>query len=60
LDLTVLALDLSIPPLSLFVLLWVGLVLLNLVLFAAGISSSVSLLMGIAAISPILLSVWIA
>jgi hypothetical protein len=43
LDLMVLALDLSIPPLSLFVLLWVGLVLLNLGLFAAGISSSVSL-----------------
>jgi hypothetical protein len=60
LDLMVLALDLSIPPLSLFVLLWVGLVLLNSGLFTAGISSSVSLLIGIAAIFPILLSVWMA
>jgi cellulose synthase/poly-beta-1,6-N-acetylglucosamine synthase-like glycosyltransferase len=57
-DLLVLALDLSIPPLSLFVLLWVGLVLLNLVFFFAGTSHSVALGMGIAAIFPILLGVW--
>lgn len=59
-DLLILALDLSIPPLSLFVLFWVGLVLLNLGLFAAGLSHLVALGMGIAAICPILLGVWIA
>jgi Glycosyltransferase like family 2 len=59
-DLLILACDMAIPPLSLFILLWVGLVFLNLGLLSFGVANvwsfGVSLLAGV----PIILGVWLA
>jgi cellulose synthase/poly-beta-1,6-N-acetylglucosamine synthase-like glycosyltransferase len=57
LDLLILVLDLSIPPLSLLILLWGGLVFLNLGVFGLGMTSGLNVWMSLAGILSIGLSV---
>jgi glycosyltransferase involved in cell wall biosynthesis len=59
-DLLILACDMSIPPLSLFILLWVGLVFLNLGLLSFGVANIWSFGFSLLAGVPIILGVWLA
>ncbi len=57
LDLLILALDLSIPPLSLLVLFWGGLLLLNLGILGLGMAVELNVWFSLLSIVPIVLSV---
>jgi cellulose synthase/poly-beta-1,6-N-acetylglucosamine synthase-like glycosyltransferase len=59
-DLLILACDMAIPPLSLFILLWVGLVFLNLGLLSFGVANLWSVGFSLLAGVPIILGVWLA
>jgi hypothetical protein len=57
LDLLILACDMAIPPLSLFILLWVGLVFLNLGALSLGVSTPLNFTLSVLAGLPIILGV---
>jgi glycosyltransferase involved in cell wall biosynthesis len=59
-DLLILACDMAIPPLSLFILLWVGLVFLNLGLLSFGVANVWRFGFSLLAGAPIILGVWLA
>lgn len=59
-DLLILALDMTIPPLSLFILTWMGLLLLSLGAFSLGLVPWMSLILSAGAGLPICLGFWIA
>ncbi len=59
-DLLILACDMAIPPLSLFILLWVGLVLLNLGALSLGVVNVWSFVFSLLAGVPIIVGVWLA
>jgi glycosyltransferase involved in cell wall biosynthesis len=59
-DLLILACDMAIPPLSLFILLWVGLVLLNLGALSLGVANVWSFVFSLLAGVPIIVGVWLA
>ena len=59
-DLLILAFDMAIPPLSLFVLLWLGLVFVNLGMLSFGVGHPLSLMLSLLAGVPIILGVWTA
>jgi hypothetical protein len=59
-DLLILACDMAIPPLSLFILLWIGLVFLNLGAFSFGLVNPLSFVGSLLAGLPIVLGVWTA
>ena len=59
-DLLILACDLAIPPLSLFVLLWIGIAFLNLGALSVGLVNPLSFIFSFLAGLPIVLGVWMA
>jgi glycosyltransferase involved in cell wall biosynthesis len=59
-DLLILACDMAIPPLSLFILLWVGFVFLNLGLLSFSVANVWSFGFSLLAGVPIILGVWLA
>ncbi|WP_404785323.1 glycosyltransferase family 2 protein [Altericista sp. CCNU0014] len=59
-DLLILACDMAIPPLSLFMLLWIGLVFLNLGALGIGLVNPLSFILSLLAGLPIVLGVWTA
>jgi prepilin signal peptidase PulO-like enzyme (type II secretory pathway) len=50
----------AIPPLSLFVLLWIGIALLNLGALSFGVGNPLSLMLSLLGGFPIVLGVWTA
>jgi glycosyltransferase involved in cell wall biosynthesis len=59
-DLLILACDMAIPPLSLFVLLWIGIALLNLGALSFGVGNPLSLMLSLLGGFPIVVGVWTA
>jgi glycosyltransferase involved in cell wall biosynthesis len=59
-DLLILACDIAIPPLSLFMLLWIALVVLNLGALSLGVVNPLSFILSLLAGAPIILGVWTA
>jgi hypothetical protein len=59
-DLLILACDMAIPPLSLFILLWVGLVFLNLGALSLGVVNIWNIVFSLLAGVPIIMGVWLA
>jgi glycosyltransferase involved in cell wall biosynthesis len=59
-DLLILACDMAIPPLSLFILLWVGLVFLNLGALSFGVAHPLNFIFSLLTGVPIILGVWLA
>jgi cellulose synthase/poly-beta-1,6-N-acetylglucosamine synthase-like glycosyltransferase len=59
-DLLVLACDMAIPPLSLFMLLWIGIAFLNLGALSFGVVNALSFILSLLAGFPIILGVWMA
>lgn len=59
-DLLILACDMAIPPLSLFMLLWLGVVFLNVGALSLGLTNSLSLMFSLLVGLPIILGVWTA
>lgn len=59
-DLLILACDMAIPPLSLFMLLWIGIAFLNLGALSVGVVNPLSFIFSLLAGFPIILGVWTA
>jgi cellulose synthase/poly-beta-1,6-N-acetylglucosamine synthase-like glycosyltransferase len=59
-DLLILACDMAIPPLSLFMLLWIGMVCLNLGALSLSVGNPVSFILSLLSGFPIILGVWTA
>ncbi len=59
-DLLILACDMAIPPLSLFILLWIALVVLNLGALSLSVVNPLSFILSLLAGAPIILGVWTA
>lgn len=59
-DLLILALDMAVPPLSLFILVWFGLILLNLAAFSLGVVPVVNFVFSLLVSVPLIVGIGIA